>query len=116
MASSFDDVMAARGGLDGGDGSPEEGTSGIPLCPANAGSAVVETLQGRDRVDEVAAGKDADIAVDGLAIIITTTILLVFHWRHCYRGSSFVLKISRFARGEEGAEMVGEVAKVRSML
>lgn len=32
-ASSLDDVMAARGGLDGGDGSPEMGTSGIPLGP-----------------------------------------------------------------------------------
>lgn len=32
-ASLLSDVMAARGGLVGGDGSPEEGTSGIPLCP-----------------------------------------------------------------------------------
>lgn len=32
-ASSLDEVMAARGGLDGGDGSPEIGTSGIPLGP-----------------------------------------------------------------------------------
>lgn len=32
-ASSLDEVNAARGGLDGGDGSPEIGTSGIPLGP-----------------------------------------------------------------------------------
>ena len=32
-ASSLLDVNAARGGLDGGDGKPEIGTSGIPLGP-----------------------------------------------------------------------------------
>lgn len=32
-ASSLDEVSAARGGLVGGEGSPEEGTSGIPLGP-----------------------------------------------------------------------------------
>lgn len=32
-ASSLDGVIAARGGLDGGDGRPEIGTSGIPLGP-----------------------------------------------------------------------------------
>ncbi len=32
-ASSLLAVMAARGGLDGGDGRPEVGTSGIPLGP-----------------------------------------------------------------------------------
>lgn len=32
-ASSLDEVNAARGGLEGGDGSPEIGTSGIPLGP-----------------------------------------------------------------------------------
>lgn len=32
-ASSLDEVNAARGGLEGGDGSPEMGTSGIPLGP-----------------------------------------------------------------------------------
>lgn len=29
----MDEVNAARGGLDGGEGRPEEGTSGIPLRP-----------------------------------------------------------------------------------
>lgn len=33
MASSLDEVSAARGGLVGGEGIPEEGTSGIPLGP-----------------------------------------------------------------------------------
>ena len=32
-ASRLDEVMAARGGLEDGEGSPEEGTSGIPLGP-----------------------------------------------------------------------------------
>jgi len=44
-ASSLEEVIAARGGLDGGDGRPEIGTSGIPLGPCSPGSAVVETLQ-----------------------------------------------------------------------
>lgn len=68
-ASWFVEVMAARGGLDGGDGSPVEGTSGIPLGPCKRRSAVVEPLQGGRGVDEVAAGKDIGLTDNALAII-----------------------------------------------
>ena len=75
--------MAARGGLEGGEGSPEEGTSGIPLCPGNARSAVVEALQRRSgRVDEVAAGKDVGLTDSILATTTTPIIIVLFHWRH----------------------------------
>ena len=68
-------VRAARGGLDGGDGSPVEGTSGIPLGPGETRSAVVEALQrGRGRVDNVAAGADLGLTVIALASITTTMI------------------------------------------
>lgn len=79
-------VMAARGGLEGGDGSPVEGTSGIPLGPCDGGSAVVEPLErGGRRVDEVAAGEDVGLAGNVLAVVITTTVIVVlFHWRHFY--------------------------------
>lgn len=85
-ASWLVDVMAARGGLEGGDGSPVEGTSGIPLGPCNAGSAVVEPLErGVQRVDEVAAGEDVGLAGSVLAVVITTTVIIIalFHGRHC---------------------------------
>lgn len=84
-ASLLSDVMAARGGLVGGDGSPEEGTSGIPLCPRNAGSAVVKSLEGRSGiVDEVAAGKDIRLTGSGhLAVTTITVIRFLFHCRHC---------------------------------
>ena len=53
--------MAARGGLDGGEGRPEEGTSGIPLCPGRQRSAVVKALELRGRfINHVAAGKDVN--------------------------------------------------------
>lgn len=75
-ASLLSDVMAARGGLVGGDGNPEEGTSGIPLCPGNAGSAVVKSLEGRSGVvDEVAAGKDVGLAGSGNLAVITVTVI-----------------------------------------
>lgn len=78
--------MAARGGLDGGDGRPEIGTSGIPLGPCSPGSAVVKPLQGGSGVDEVATGEDIDLPGHGLAIVTTTKIVfIVFHWRHDYR-------------------------------
>ncbi len=81
-ASWLVDVMAARG-LEGGEGSPEEGTSGIPLCPGNRRSAVVEALQrGSGRIDEVAAGKDIGLANNVLAITTTPIIIVLFHWRH----------------------------------
>jgi len=68
-ASSLDEVSAARGGLVGGEGSPEEGTSGIPLGPCSPGSAVVEALEVRARVDNVAGGKDIDPLDSVLAVI-----------------------------------------------
>lgn len=68
-------VMAARGGLDGGDGSPVEGTSGIPLGPCETRSAVVKALQGRGgRVGHVAAGEDIGLTDNVLAIITTGVI------------------------------------------
>lgn len=100
-ASSLDEVSAARGGLVGGEGRPEEGTSGIPLGPCkesatcdgfderrrertcNPGSAVVEALEVGDRVDDVARGKDIDLLGNGLAVITTVIQILGFHWRHC---------------------------------
>lgn len=90
-ASSLDEVSAARGGLVGGDGIPDEGTSGIPLGPCNPGSAVVDALElGGGGVDNVARGKDIDLLVNALAVITTVIIGLGFHWRHCYRLSSVV--------------------------
>lgn len=83
--------MAARGGLDGGDGSPVEGTSGIPLGPCGPRSAVVEAGERSGRgVDEVAAGEDVGLAVSSgggnfLAVaIITPTVITLFHWRHFF--------------------------------
>lgn len=81
-ASSLDEVSAARGGLVGGEGSPEEGTSGIPLGPCNPGSAVVEALEVGGRVDEVARGKDVDLLGSGLAVITTVIQILIILWRH----------------------------------
>lgn len=81
-ASSLDGVMAARGGLEGGDGRPEEGTSGIPLDPGSPGSAVVQALERARGVDEVAAGKDVGRADDVLAVITTVIIHGIFHGRH----------------------------------
>ena len=86
-ASSFEEVRAARGGLEGGEGSPEIGTSGIPLGPCSPGSAVVQALEGGLRVDDVAAGEDVDLGGLHLAVITTTRIGIVFHWRHCNRGN-----------------------------
>jgi hypothetical protein len=66
-------VRAARGGLDGGDGSPVEGTSGIPLGPCEPRGAVVQASErGRGRVDNVAAGEDIGLADNALAVITTT--------------------------------------------
>jgi len=83
-ASSLAFVKAARGGLDGGDSQGFSRASGIPLCPAGAGSGVMESLDHRRGVDGVAAGEDIDRTADDLAITITTTtITLVFTGRHC---------------------------------
>jgi len=82
-ASSLEAVRAARGGLEGGEGNPEMGTSGIPLGPGNPGSAVVKALEGSLRVDDVATGEDVDLGGQDLAVTTTTGIGIVFHWRHC---------------------------------
>lgn len=81
-ASSLAEVSAARGGLDGGDEIPEL-TSGIPLCPAGAGSGVVETGERRRAVDDVRRGENVGLTAYTLALTITTTMTLVFtgsHW------------------------------------
>lgn len=70
-AISLEEVRAARGGLDGGDGIPET-ASGIPLCPPGAGSGVVESSQAGVRVDAIGTGEDIGLAVNILAITITT--------------------------------------------
>jgi len=52
----MDVFLAARGGLEGGDGIPEL-TSGTPLSPGNPRSGVVKALEARGRrVYRVAAG------------------------------------------------------------
>lgn len=91
-ASSLADVRAARGGLDGGEGSPEEGTSGIPLCPVGARSGVVKALQHGRRVYDVAASEDIRSAQDSLAVAMTATTISTivgFHWRHFDLGPRF---------------------------
>jgi hypothetical protein len=81
-ASSLAEVKAARGGLDGGEISPEL-TSGKPLCPAGAGSGVVESRKTGRSVDDISTGEDWSLATDSLAITITTST--VFHTgRHCF--------------------------------
>jgi len=83
-ASWLSAVNAARGGLEGGEGSPEEGTSGIPLCPVTARSAVVEALKVASGVDEVATGKDIGLSDNVLAMNTTTPFVIgLFHGRHC---------------------------------
>lgn len=103
--------MAARGGLEGGDGSPVEGTSGIPLGPGDARSAVVETLQARGRrVDDIGAGEDIGLA-EGNVLAVTTTItviIIVFHWRHCcWRMPRRLSDYLNFLRGFVGHEGFG---------
>jgi hypothetical protein len=104
-ASSLADVRAARGGLDGGEGSPWfPRTSGIPLSPyilvselfssgesggvrirtAGAGSGVVEASETRRGVYAVGRGENVGLASDSLAIAITTTMSVVCTTgRHC---------------------------------
>lgn len=69
------DVKAARGGLDGGEGRPEEGTSGIPLCPVSPGSGVMESGQHRRAIDDIGRGEDDSTTCDHLATTITTLIV-----------------------------------------
>jgi len=80
-ASSLAEVRAARGGLDGGEGIPEA-TSGIPLCPAGAGSGVVETRKSRRAVDAVRRGENVGLTAYTLAVTITRTMTLVFTGSH----------------------------------
>ena len=91
-ASSLDEVSAARGGLVGGDGRPEEGTSGIPLGPCGPGSAIMNALEAGGVVDDVAGGKNVDLLDSVLAVVITTPItVLIQNLRHCYSCSGLVL-------------------------
>ena len=84
-ASSLADVRAARGGLDGGEGSPWiQPTSGKPLCPAGTGSGVMEALQTGRVVDTVGRGENAG-GTYTLALAITTTMVVIFAGRHCFR-------------------------------
>jgi hypothetical protein len=88
--------MAARGGLEGGDGRPVDGTSGIPLCPYSTfrqhqlhtfyikrsdrvmrglhtcgnGRAVQEASEAPCSVDEVAGGEDVGAACRGDASVL----------------------------------------------
>jgi len=73
----LDEVSAARGGLVGGEGNPEVGTSGIPLRPCSPGSAVVGALELGSRVDNVAGGKDVDSGNSVLAVNTTTIQILI---------------------------------------
>jgi hypothetical protein len=75
------EVIAARGGLDGGDGNPVEGTSGIPLCPCGKGRAVQEALEAPCGIDHVAAGEDVGSNGVGNSVLamITTGIVGGFH-------------------------------------
>lgn len=54
----------------------------------NPGSAVVEALQLGRGTDNVARGKDVDLGSHALAIITTTVINLIIHWRHCNKVST----------------------------
>jgi len=68
-------VVAARGGLSGGDGTPEL-TSGIPLRPAGPGRGVVEALEyHRSGIDGVARRVDGGaMGVEVVhGVVITTT-------------------------------------------
>jgi len=80
-ANSLAEVSAARGGLDGGEGIPER-TSGIPLCPAGAGSGIMETSHSRRAVDAVRRGENVGLTAYTLALTITTTMTLIFTGSH----------------------------------
>jgi len=79
-ASSLAEVMAARGGLDGGEGSPWSlRTSGTPLGPAGAGSGVMEASETRRGIYNVGRGENVGLASNNLAMAITTTVIVVFY-------------------------------------
>jgi len=82
---AVDAFLAARGGLEGGDGIPEL-TSGTPPGPGRRGSGVMEAVKaGSSGVYGVAAS--ADIArgrVRMNATITTHTTTASFRHRHCY--------------------------------
>ena len=65
----MEELSAARGGLVGGDGSPEEGTSGIPLRPCDPRSAVVDAAKVGLVIDDVAGGEDINSVSSALAPI-----------------------------------------------
>ena len=78
--------LAARGGLEGGDGDPEP-TSGPPLDPGGPRSAVVEA--GHARAAEAggvagSAGLSARRGVRADATITTTTTVAFHGNRHCF--------------------------------
>jgi len=99
-ARALAEVSAARGGDDGGEGSPEL-TSGIPLCPAGAGSGVMESREIRRVVYDIAAGEHRCLLSDSLAMTITTTMTVVFlTGSHCFVG----LPRLRFLKGFDGVE------------
>lgn len=84
-ASSLAEVSAARGGLEGGDGSPEL-TSGIPLCPAGAGSGVMKASEVGRSVYDVATGEHCGLTTGSLAMTITTTMTVGFTGSHFFGG------------------------------
>lgn len=75
--------LAARGGLGGGEGTPEL-TSGIPLCPASPRSGVVKASESRGGgVHDVGTGADIGRRT-AAAITTTTTASFTGGIRHCY--------------------------------
>lgn len=82
-ASSLAEVSAARGGLEGGEGNPEL-TSGIPLCPAGAGSGVMKASETGRSVYDVATGEHHGLTTNSLAMTITGTVTVVFTGRHFF--------------------------------
>jgi hypothetical protein len=86
-------LLAARGGLEGGDGVPEP-TSGPPLDPGGPRSAVVEAVDGRVAKAHGVAGSAGLSARRGVRAdaTITTTTTVAFHGdRHCYRSATVAL-------------------------
>jgi len=74
-------VLAASGGLEGGEGIPEL-TSGTPLCPACTGSGVMEAFQGLGLgIDGIAAGSNVGARLCCIAIIGTFRTAGFRHYR-----------------------------------
>lgn len=64
--------------------------SRVELLTCDPRSAVMETLEAADRVDDVAGGKDADVGADDLAVITGKITTLIIKWRHCFRVQVFI--------------------------